>query len=84
MALITSVAIVCWLPVRSSSKKSAQPEQDQSVSAAAHLGAEAEKLRSQWQEGALRNAITKYKEALTIWQSAGDIRGVTRTLEPAD
>lgn len=78
LTLITSLSIFCWLPVSSSSNKSTH---DERVFAATQLGAEAEKLRSEWQEGALRSAITKYKEALTIWQSDGDLKEVTRTLE---
>ena len=51
------------------------------MTAAMSLSAEAEKLKSQWQEAALRSAIAKYKEALLLWQSAGRLKEVTTTLE---
>lgn len=81
LTLITGLSIFCWLPISSSSNKSTQPGHGQSALAATQLGSDAEKLRSQWQEGALRGAIAKYKEALTIWQSAGNLQEVTKTLE---
>src|SRR5215213_757582 len=56
-------------------------QQDERVTAARLASADAVKLRLQWQEQALRDAINKYKEALTLWQSAQYPTEVSKTLE---
>jgi CHAT domain-containing protein/tetratricopeptide (TPR) repeat protein len=55
--------------------------EDRRVAAAVRSCAEAAGLRAQWRELALREAISKYLEALTNWQAAGQRAEAARTLE---
>lgn len=78
---MTSLSIFSSFPITPHSIAATQSDRGQKVAAATLISGEADKLRSQWQEEGLRSAIIRYKEALTLWQSAGRLKEVARTLD---